>query len=310
MTLSQLSYLVALAAERHFGRAAARCCVSQSALSMGLKALEAELGQPLFERDRQGVRPTPVGLSIVARANTALEHCANIKALADHAQAPLALGLNMGVCPAYASYYAPRLASSLSGASRIEFTEAGAPQLLRQLQQRQLDVVLSSRQTAAGIACRTVTHEPLVAVLRRHDALAQHAPLPLAQCHEQRLWLPAGTLRHDITHGCAALLAGVSQVQPLEVSVPTLLQHLSVTGGMTVLPLSLASHTHLAADGLVARAFATEFTRPVALLWRESFTRRQDINTLAQAVANLSSRACWSQLYGAPEALLVDNNYW
>ena len=67
MTLTELRYIVALSRERHFGRAADKCNVSQPTLSVAVKKLEDELGVALFERSSGDVRTTPVGAQVVAR---------------------------------------------------------------------------------------------------------------------------------------------------------------------------------------------------------------------------------------------------
>jgi DNA-binding transcriptional ArsR family regulator len=69
MTLTELRYIVALARERHFGRAADKCNVSQPTLSVAVKKLEDELGVALFERSSGDVRTTPVGPGWSPRPN-------------------------------------------------------------------------------------------------------------------------------------------------------------------------------------------------------------------------------------------------
>ncbi len=61
MTLNELRYIVAVAQERSFGRAAAKCFVSQPALSVAIQKVEEELQAPLFERGKSEVTVTPVG---------------------------------------------------------------------------------------------------------------------------------------------------------------------------------------------------------------------------------------------------------
>src|ERR1043165_4119646 len=82
MTLTELRYIVALAQEQHFGRAAERCHVSQPTLSIAVKKLEEELGV-LFERGKQKVLPTPLGTRVVSMAAKVLEQAAAIKDVAD-----------------------------------------------------------------------------------------------------------------------------------------------------------------------------------------------------------------------------------
>ena len=79
MTLTELRYIVAVARERHFGRAAEKCFVSQPTLSVAIKKLEDELGVALFERGAAEVTVTPVGSRIVEQAQRVLEEAARIR---------------------------------------------------------------------------------------------------------------------------------------------------------------------------------------------------------------------------------------
>ena len=79
MTLTELKYIVALAREKHFGRAAEACFVSQPTLSVGIKNLEEELQVKLFERSANEVAVTPLGEDIIRQAQSVLEQAANIK---------------------------------------------------------------------------------------------------------------------------------------------------------------------------------------------------------------------------------------
>ena len=79
MTLTELKYIVAVARERHFGRAAEACFVSQPTLSVAIRKLEDELGVTLFERGGAEVGVTPIGQRIVAQAQKVLEESASIR---------------------------------------------------------------------------------------------------------------------------------------------------------------------------------------------------------------------------------------
>src|SRR5580658_1186218 len=82
VTLTELKYIVAVAEERHFGRAAARVHVSQPSLSASVAKLEDELGVRIFERGKRGVALTRVGEEVVAQARRALEESTRVKAVA------------------------------------------------------------------------------------------------------------------------------------------------------------------------------------------------------------------------------------
>ena len=86
MTLTELRYIAALARERHFGRAAEACFVSQPTLSVAVKKLEEELGVALFERAKNEVAVTPVGERIVEQARRVLDEMEGVKHIAQQAQ--------------------------------------------------------------------------------------------------------------------------------------------------------------------------------------------------------------------------------
>ncbi|OYY59656.1 MAG: LysR family transcriptional regulator, partial [Burkholderiales bacterium 28-67-8] len=109
MTLTELRYLVAVARERHFGRAAEACFVSQPTLSVAIKKLEEELDVKLFERGSNEVTVTPLGLEIVHQAHLVLEQAAGIKEIARHGKNPLSGPLRLGVIYTIAPYLLPDL---------------------------------------------------------------------------------------------------------------------------------------------------------------------------------------------------------
>ncbi len=117
MTLTELKYIVAVATERHFGRAAERSFVSQPSLSAAVKNLEDELGVRIFERGKGEVLVTPIGEEIVAQARRALEEAARVKSVAAQAKNPLEGPLRLGVIHTVAPYLLPELVAALGKAA-------------------------------------------------------------------------------------------------------------------------------------------------------------------------------------------------
>ena len=109
MNLRDLDYLVAVARELHFGRAAQSCNVSQPTLSMQLKKLEETLGVQLFERTNKTVILTPVGRDIASRAARVLEEMQQVRQVAKSAKDPLAGKVRLGIFPTLAPYILPML---------------------------------------------------------------------------------------------------------------------------------------------------------------------------------------------------------
>ena len=113
MTLSELRYIVAVAAERSFGRAAEKCFVSQPALSVAIQKLEEELGARLFERSKSEITVTPVGERVVEQAQKVLEEMARVREVAQAGRNPLAGPLRLGVIYTVAPYLLPDLIPAL-----------------------------------------------------------------------------------------------------------------------------------------------------------------------------------------------------
>ena len=109
MTLTELKYIVAVARERHFGKAADACFVSQPTLSVAVKKLEEELDVKLFERSANEITVTALGEEIVRQAQSVLEQAANIKDIAKRGKDPLAGALKLGVIYTIAPYLLPDL---------------------------------------------------------------------------------------------------------------------------------------------------------------------------------------------------------
>ena len=89
MTLTELKYVLAVAQEHHFGRAAESCSVSQPSLSVAVRKLEEELGVKIFERKSSDVTVTPIGKLIVERAQRVLEDAALLRVCAQQGKDPL-----------------------------------------------------------------------------------------------------------------------------------------------------------------------------------------------------------------------------
>ncbi|MGI5193976.1 LysR substrate-binding domain-containing protein [Streptomyces sp. CA-288835] len=112
-----LRYFVAVAEELHFTRAAELLYVSQPALSKQVRALERQLGAPLFERDRQGVRLTPVGAALLPYARRVLAEWEEAREAIERAKAEQAAVLVVGMSTSPAR-------GGLLPAIRSRFTEA------------------------------------------------------------------------------------------------------------------------------------------------------------------------------------------
>ena len=169
MTLTELKYIVAVARERHFGRAADACFVSQPTLSVAIKKLEDELDVKLFERSVNEVSLTALGEEIVRQAQSVLEQAANIKEIAKRGKDPLAGPLKLGVIYTIGPYLLPSLvrqAIATTPQMPLMLQENFTVKLLEMLRTGEIDcAIMAEPFPDTGLACAPLYDEPFVAAL-------------------------------------------------------------------------------------------------------------------------------------------------
>src|SRR5690606_35430809 len=173
MTLTELKYIVALARERHFGRAAEACLVSQPTLSVAIKKLEEELGVQLFERGGVEIAVTPIGTRIVEQAQHVLEQTGTIRMIAEQGKDPLAGPVRVGAIYTIAPYLLPELVRRMiddTSQMPLLLQENFTVRLLELLRQGEIDIaILADPFPDTGLVSLGVYDEPfVVAVPRTH----------------------------------------------------------------------------------------------------------------------------------------------
>ncbi|HVI29138.1 hydrogen peroxide-inducible genes activator [Hansschlegelia sp.] len=147
ISLRQLRYFDQLARCRHFGRAAAACSVTQPALSMQIRELEAELGRALIERGRDGVKLTKTGEEVASRAVAILAAVADLERRARGGGEELYGAVSLGVIPSVAPYLLPRLLPAIRDRhpqAQLALRETQTEPLMRELLAGSLDAILIS----------------------------------------------------------------------------------------------------------------------------------------------------------------------
>mgnify|MGYP002682533144 CR=1 FL=1 len=179
MTLTELKYIVAVARERHFGKAAEACYVSQPTLSVAVKKLEEELEVKLFERSANEVTVTPLGEEIVRQAQSVLEQAANIKDIAKRGKDPLAGPLKLGVIYTIAPYLLPDLVRQViqrTPQMPLVLQENFTVKLLEMLRTGEIDcAILAEPFPDTGLASAPLYDEPFLAAVPMNHALASQA---------------------------------------------------------------------------------------------------------------------------------------
>jgi LysR family hydrogen peroxide-inducible transcriptional activator len=298
MTLTDLRYIVVLARERHFGRAAEKCFVAQPTLSVAVKKLEEELGVALFERGSE-IRVTPIGEQIITQAERVLAEAARVAELAAQGKDPLAGPLHVGVIYTIAPYLLPKLVPLLrSHAPRMPlmFKEGFTENLVESLKAGELDVIIMALPfIEAGLVAQPAYHEAFRVLLPKdHGWVKRKLIEPVSLLDEPLLMLGAGNCFRDQVLDLCAQTSTSSSPQILEGSSLETIRYMVASGiGITVLPASCADLIPKDDPLLRVRPFVDPTpTRQVGLVWRSSFPRHRAIDILRKSLLGCRLPGC------------------
>lgn len=273
ITLKQLRYLDALARHRHFGRAAEACAITQPALSLQIKELEAMFGAPLVERGTRHIRLTTLGEDFVQRARTILLGVDELGELARAAQGPLAGRLRLGVIPTVAPYLLPLIISALSRrfpGLDLDLRESVTQSLIEALLKAQLDVAIVALPISEPALREFALFDEDFVLVRARAEAGKPVPSPEMLQTMRLLLLEEGHCFRDQ----ALSFCEMSGSQPRQVmegsSLSTLVQMVGAGMGVTLIPeMALPLETR-SADVSVARFPAPCPSRTIGMVWRKT----------------------------------------
>ena len=309
MTLTELKYIVAVARERHFGKAAEACFVSQPTLSVAVKKLEEELELKLFERSANEVTVTPLGEEVVRQAQSVLEQAANIREIAKRGKDPLTGALRLGVIYTIAPYLLPDLVKNVirrTPQMPLILQENFTVKLLEMLRTGEIDcAILAEPFPDTGLAMAALYDEPFVAVVPGNHALAQRRSVTVQQLKSETMLL-LGTghcFRDHVLEVCPEFARFSSNAEGIrrsfEGSSLETIKHMVAAGmGITLVPqlgvpmgaLQQKPRRGKQPAGSVRylpiedEGGGAPPTRRVVLAWRRSFTRYEAIAELRNAI--------------------------
>ncbi len=309
MTLTELKYIVAVAREKHFGRAAEACFVSQPTLSVAIKKLEEELDVKLFERSANEVAVTSLGEEIIRQAQSVLEQAANIKEIAKRGKDPLAGPLKLGVIYTIGPYLLPSLvrqAISKTPQMPLMLQENFTVRLLEMLRTGEIDcAIMAEPFPDTGLATAPLYDEPFMAAVPSNHPLAALPQISAdALKNETMLLLGNGhCFRDHVLEVCPEFARFSSNAEGIQKSFEgsslETIKHMVAAGmGVTLVPRLSVPKEALAAQGKRKKSEETYVrylpiadskgglppTRRVVLAWRRSFTRYEAIAALRNAI--------------------------
>lgn len=292
MNLQQLRYIIAVDDHRHFGRAAEACHVTQPTLSMMVRKLEEELGVTLFDRDRQPVVPTGIGVKVVRQARAAVRHAEEIPEVIQAERGTLRGELRLGVIPTLAPYLLPLFVQSFvqdHPGVELAVSEMVTERIEEELREGSLDAgLLVTPLENDALEEIPLFYEKFYAYLARSHPLFDKKYILAEDIDVNQLWLleEGHCFRSQIVELCELKR---SQVQESSFkyeagSIETLRKFVERNNGITILPeLATLDMREEYRDRL--RSFhKPEPVREVSLAVHRTYLKRRLVDALREAI--------------------------
>ena len=279
MTLQQLEYILALDHFRHFAKAAEHCRVTQPTLSAMIQKLEEELDTRIFDRSRQPVTPTPVGLHIISQARNVLLQAGRLKEIVEEKKHSLTGTFRLGILPTIAPYLLPRFFPQLMKRHPqldIRVIEMKTEPIKQALQAAEIDAgIVAAMDGMEDYARTALFYEPFYAYVAREDALFNNTVVRTADLVGEQLWLldEGHCFRDQLVRFCQLKAARVSQLAYHLGSMETFMRMVEGGKGITFIPgLSVLQLSETQRE--LVRPFAIPVpTRQIVLLTAQNYIR-------------------------------------
>ena len=311
MTLTELKYIVAVAREKHFGKGADACHVSQPTLSVAIKKLEEELQVKLFERNANEITVTPLGEEIIRQAQSVLEQAEGIRDIAKRGKDPLTGPLRLGVIYTIGPYLLPdlvRQAIRLTPQMPLMLQENFTVKLLEELRNGEIDcAILAEPFPDTNLAIAPLYDEPFMAAVPSSHPLAARGSVTAEEMKKETMLLLGNghCFRDHVLEVCPEFARFSSSSDGIrksfEGSSLETIKHMVAAGmGITLVPrlgVPKEALAELPKGGKKKIVPAEQPTyikylpfeghvpnRRVVLVWRRSFTRYEAIAALRNAI--------------------------
>ncbi|WP_291403896.1 hydrogen peroxide-inducible genes activator [Daejeonella sp.] len=291
MTLVQLEYIVALDTYRSFGIAAEKCFVTQPTMSMQVQKLEEELGIKLFDRSKQPITPTDIGIEVIEQARTILKESYKLKELINNQKSVISGELRIGIIPTMAPYLMPQIISAFMKKYpdvQLVVWEYMTDQIVSELKNGLLDCgILSTPLEDKSLQENPLFYESFVAYLSKSSPLTSKKTLQASDINLDDLWLlnEGHCMRNQILNICNRKKS--TEVRAFEYntdSVETLKRMVEMNKGITLLPeLSISDFSVKQLDRI--RYFKSpQPTREISIVTHRNFLKRRLIMALEKEI--------------------------
>lgn len=293
MTLTQLEYIVALDTHRHFLSASEKCFVTQPTLSMQIQKLEDEIGVKIFDRTKQPVIPTEIGVSIIAQARVVLREAGMIKQLISNQKDALAGELRIGIIPTLAPYLLPPIYKEMREKYpqlNLVIKETITEEVIHELKNNRLDCgLVVTPLKDPSIKEDVLFYEELFVYVSKKNALIDKKYVLPNDIDPSKLWLleEGHCFRSQVLNLCELQKRGDLHVKYETGNIETLKRMVDKSDGITILPELAVMEFNKTQLKLVKRLKEPSPVREVSLVTHRDYIKSKLITTLKEEILNI-----------------------
>jgi LysR family hydrogen peroxide-inducible transcriptional activator len=311
MTLTQLEYIVALDTYRHFVLASEKCFITQPTLSMQIQKLEEELGVKIFDRTKQPVIPTEIGVSIVAQARTILREAQAIKQLISNQKDTLTGELRIGIIPTLAPYLLPPLYKYMREKYpqvNLIIREAITEEVIHELKNNRLDCgIVVTPLKDPSIREDVLFYEELFVYVSKKNSLSDKKYVLASEIDPSQLWLleEGHCFRSQILNLCELRKSTDFHFKYETGNIETLKRMVEKSDGLTILPELAVMEFSKSQFKLVKRLKEPTPAREVSLVTHRDYIKSKLIQMLKDGIVCIVPQ----QMQRLKDKKVVEINY-
>ena len=294
MTLSELRFVVSVAQEKNFRRAAAKSFVSQPALSLAIKKIENELGVLIFERNRMGISLTTVGEKIVNQAQIVLEEVDKIKAISKVEKNTQQVEVKIGLIYSIAPYLLPSIIPLVKNSSPeiiLEAEEDITTNLIKKLEEGSIDAaIIALPFVVPGIETQPLYDEPFKVLIPTKHPWNNKQKINAKELKNEKILLLDNT--HCFSMQVREACPGISDKAEVQAgtSLETIRNMVASNLGISILPQSATANNY-SNDLINILPFESPIPfRRVAMAFRQGSSKQSSLVKIVKSITSVKEK--------------------
>ena len=294
MTLSELRFVVSVAQEKNFRRAAAKSFVSQPALSLAIKKIENELGVLIFERNRMGISLTTVGEKIVNQAQIVLEEVDKIKAISAAERNTQQVEVKIGLIYSIAPYLLPSIIPLVKNSSPeiiLEAEEDITTNLIKKLEEGSIDAaIIALPFVVPGIETQPLYDEPFKVLIPTKHPWNNKQKINAKELKNEKILLLDNT--HCFSMQVREACPGISDKAEVQAgtSLETIRNMVASNLGISILPQSATANNY-SNDLINILSFESPIPfRRVAMAFRQGSSKQSSLVKIVKSITSVKEK--------------------